>query len=234
MKSFELNAELRTAHGRAQNRRLRHQGRVPTILYGGAGEPVMLSVDRNELDRHLDNDAFYSHVIKVKVKDGSTEEVVLRDLQRHPARPFVQHVDLLRVVAGEVLRMDIPLRFTGQEDAPGVTEENGVFQHNMNEVEVECLPRDLPEYIGVDCAQMALHDAVHLSDLKMPEGVQIVELMHDEEADRTVVSVQLPRAAIELEQEEAAAAELAAADRAADAEGSDDADSEAKGDEEDK
>lgn len=234
MKSFELNAEPRTAHGRAQNRRLRHQGRVPAILYGGGGEPAMLSIDSNELDRHLDNEAFYSHVIKVKIKGGGSEEVVLRALQRHPARPFILHMDLLRIVAGEALRMNIPLHFTGQEKAPGVVDEGGVFQHNMNDVEIECLPRNLPEYIEVDCSQMVLHDAIHLSQLTMPEGVQIVELMHeDEEAvDRTVVSVQLPRAAIELEQEEAE--EAAAAEMAADIEDEDGDDSEeAEGDDKD-
>lgn len=239
MKSFELNAETRTAHGRAQNRRLRREGRVPTILYGGAGEPVMLSVDRDDLNHHLDNEAFYSHIIKVNIKDGGTEEVVLRDLQRHPARPFVQHMDLLRVVAGEALRMHIPLRFEGQEKAPGVVDEGGVFQHNMNDVEIECLPRDLPEYLEVDCSQMALHDAIHLTELKVPEGVQIVELMHEEDFDRAVVSVQLPRAAIELEAEEEAEAEAALESEAAEAAGEGDeaegeAAEDAKDDEEDK
>ena len=229
MKPFELNAETRTAHGRPQNRRLRREGRVPAILYGGNGDPVMLSVDRDDLNHHLDNEAFYSHVIKINIKDGATEEAVLRDLQRHPARPFILHMDLLRIVAGETLRMNIPLHFVGEEKAPGVVDGGGIFQHNMNDLEVECLPRNLPEYIEVDCSTMGLHDAFHLSDLIMPEGVELVELMHEDSADLTVVSVQLPRAAIELEAEEAeeaAAAEMAAAIEDEDGEDGEDADGE--------
>ncbi len=211
MKPFELNAEVRTAHGRPQNRRLRREGRVPAILYGGNGEPVMLHVDRDDLNHHLDNEAFYSHVIKINIKDGATEEAVLRALQRHPARALIQHMDLLRIVVGETLRMSIPLHFIGEEKAPGVVDEAGIFQHSRNDVEVECLPRNLPEYIEVDCSTIGLHDVFYLSDLKMPEGVELVEMMHEDFADATVASVQLPRAALELEAEEAEAADMAAA-----------------------
>ncbi|MDT0636355.1 50S ribosomal protein L25/general stress protein Ctc [Spectribacter hydrogenoxidans] len=239
MKPFELNAETRTAQGRAENRRLRRQGKVPAIIYGGAGEPLMLSFDHDDLSHHLANEAFYSHVIKINVPGGKPEEVVLRDLQRHPARPFVQHVDLLRVVAGEALRMNVPLHFIGEDDCPGIKEEGGIATHSMNDVEVECLPRNLPEYIEVDCSALAVNDALHLSDLKLPEGVELVDLMH--ETDRTVVTIQLPRAALELEEEEAAEAEAAAEEAAAEEEAGDDSesdeddsDSEASGDDEDK
>ncbi|WP_353176983.1 50S ribosomal protein L25/general stress protein Ctc [Salinisphaera sp. T5B8] len=213
MEAFELNAEKRTAKGRAENRRLRREGRVPAIIYGGNGEPVMLTLEHNDLDHHLDNEAFFSHIIKIKIDGGATEEVVLRDLQRHPAKPFIEHADFLRIVAGEALRMSVPLHFVGEEECPGVADEDGVVQHNMNDIEIECLPRDLPEYIEVDCSKLHLHDSVHLSELVLPEGVQIVELMGDEEdqTDRTVVSVQVPRAAIELEAEEEAEAEAEAA-----------------------
>ncbi|MDA3922068.1 MAG: 50S ribosomal protein L25/general stress protein Ctc [Salinisphaera sp.] len=213
MEAFELNAQGRTATGRAENRRLRRSGRVPAIIYGGKGEPVMFSLDHNDLNHHLDNEAFFSHIIKLKI-DGSTEEAVLRDLQRHPARPFIEHADFLRIVAGEALRMSVPLHFAGADECPGVTDEGGVIQHNMNEIEIECLPRNLPEYIEIDCTQLHLHDAVHLSQLVLPEGVQIVELMGEEEEqnDLTVVSVQVPRAAIALEAEEEAEAEAAAAE----------------------
>lgn len=215
MEAFELNAEKRTAKGRAENRRLRREGRVPAIIYGGNGEPVMLTLEHNDLDHHLENEAFFSHIIKIHV-DGQTEEAVLRDLQRHPAKPFIEHADFLRVVAGETLRMSVPLHFVGEEECPGVADEDGVIQHNMNDVEIECLPRNLPEYIEVDCSKLHLHDAVHLSELVLPDGVEIVELMGDEEDqhDRTVVSVQVPRAAIELEAEDEAAAEEAAAEEA--------------------
>ncbi|MES1943340.1 ribosomal 5S rRNA E-loop binding protein Ctc/L25/TL5 [Salinisphaera sp. PC39] len=238
MKPFELNVEKRTAQGRAANRRLRREGKVPAVLYGGNDEPLMLSVDHDDLDHHLDNEAFYSHVIKINVAGGKAEEAVLRDLQRHPSKPFIQHMDLLRVVAGEALRMHVPLHFIGEDDCPGVKEEGGIIQHSMNDVEVECLPRNLPEYIEVDCSALNVNDAVHLSELTLPEGVELVDLMHD--TDRTVVSVQLPRAAIELEEEEAAEAEAAAeeaeaeADSEAASEETEDSEGESGEDEEDK
>lgn len=239
MKPFELNVEKRTAQGRAENRRLRREGKVPAILYGGKGDPLMLAVEHDDLDHHLDNEAFYSHVIKINVAGGETEEAVLRDLQRHPSKPFIQHMDLLRVVAGEKLRMQVPLHFEGEEDCPGIKEEGGIAQHSMNDVEVECLPRDLPEYIEVDCRTLAVGDSVHLSDLKLPQGVELVDLMH--ETDRTVVTIQLPRAAIELEEEEAAEAEVAAEEAAAEdteageeEEGAGESEEESGGEDEDK
>ena len=223
MEAFELNAEKRTAKGRAENRRLRRAGQVPAIIYGGNGDPVMLSLEHNDLDHHLDNEAFFSHIIKIHVAGGGTEEAVLRDLQRHPAKPFIEHADFLRIVAGEALRMSVPLHFAGEDECPGVVDEDGVIQHNMNDVEIECLPRNLPEYIEVDCSKLGLNDSIHLSELVLPEGVQIVDLMGDEEDqnDLTVVSVQVPRAAIELEEEDAEAAEAAEEGEDADGESED-------------
>ncbi|RJS94434.1 50S ribosomal protein L25/general stress protein Ctc [Salinisphaera sp. Q1T1-3] len=216
MDAFELNADKRSATGRAENKRLRKSGRVPAIIYGGNGDPVKLSFNHNDLVHHLDNEAFFSHIIKIHVDGGETEEVVLRDLQRHPAKPFVEHADFLRIVAGEALRMHVPLHFVGEEECPGVVDEDGVIQHNMNDVEIECLPRDLPEFIEVDCSKLNLHDSVHLSELVLPKDVQLVELMGEEEEqnDLTVVTVQVPRAAVELEAEEEAEAEAEAAEQA--------------------
>jgi large subunit ribosomal protein L25 len=238
MEAFELNAEQRTAKGRAENRRLRREGRVPAIIYGGNGEPIMLTLEHNDLAHHLDNEAFFSHIIKININGKKTEEAVLRALQRHPAKPFIEHADFLRIVAGETLRMSVPLHFAGEDECPGVADEDGVIQHNMNEIEIECLPRNLPEYIEIDCSKLHLHDAVHLSELVLPEGVEIVELMGDEEdrVDRTVVSVQVPRAAIELEAEDEAEAEAAAAEEAGESdEGAEGGDSEdASSEDEDK
>lgn len=214
MEAFELNAEKRNTTGRAENKRLRKAGRVPAIIYGGNGDPLKLSFNHNDLVHHLDNEAFFSHIIKINVAGGQTEEAVLRDLQRHPAKPFVEHADFLRIVAGEALRMHVPLHFAGEEESPGVVEESGVIQHNMNDIEIECLPRNLPEYIEVDCRNLHLNDAVHLSELVLPAGVTVVELMGEEEEeqnDPTVVSVQVPRAAVELEAEEGAESEAEAA-----------------------
>lgn len=210
MDAFELNAETRTTTGSAESRRLRRRGRVPAIIYGGNDEPTMVSFERNDLDHHLHNEAFYSHVIKIRIDGGKPEEAVLRDLQRHPARPFVEHADFLRVVAHETLRMNVPLHFAGEEEAPGVKEEDGIIQRVMNEVEIECLPRDLPEYIEVDVSGLHVNDSVHLSELTLPQGVEVVELLNaeDDAEESTVVSVQLPRAAVE-ETEEAEEAEAA-------------------------
>ena len=238
MEAFELNAEKRQSTGRAENKRLRKTGRVPAIIYGGNGDPKMVSFNHNDLSHHLDNEAFFSHIIKINVEGDETEEAVLRALQRHPAKPFIEHADFLRIVAGEALRMSIPLHFIGEEVSPGVVDEDGVISHNMNDVEIECLPRDLPEYIEVDCSKLNLNDSVHLSDLVVPAGVQIVDLMgdEDEQNDQTVVTVQIPRAAVELEAEEEAEAEAAAAEEAEaegeDSESADDGDSD--GEDEDK
>lgn len=236
MEAFELNAEKRQSTGRAENKRLRKTGRVPAIIYGGNGDPKMVSFNHNDLSHHLDNEAFFSHIIKINVEGGETEEAVLRALQRHPAKPFIEHADFLRIVAGEALRMSIPLHFIGEEVAPGVIDEDGVISHNMNDVEIECLPRDLPEYIEVDCSKLNLNDSVHLSDLVVPAGVQIVDLMgdEDEQNDQTVVTVQIPRAAVELEAEEEAEAEAAAAEDAEAEDGESNDDSDADGEGEDK
>lgn len=225
MEAFELEAEKRTATGRAENKRLRKAGRVPAIIYGGEGEPVMVSLAHNELVQRLDNEAFFSHVIKIKV-GRKTEQTVLRALQRHPAKPFVEHADFLRVVAGEKLRMGVPLHFVDVETCPGVVDGGGILQHNLTEVEIECLPSNIPEFIDVFCGRLQLNDAVHLSDLALPEGVQIVSLL-GEDADQnnlTVVSVQAPRVAAEAEDEEAETALEGEADEQEDSESGEGAD----------
>lgn len=217
MDAFELNAEQRTATGRAENRRLRKTGRVPAIIYGGNEEPRMVAFQHNQLERQLDNEAFFSHVIKIHVDGGKTENVVLRDLQRHPAKPFIEHLDFLRVVAGEALRMAVPLHFIGEDECPGVVEDGGFAQRSLMEVEVECLPGDLPENIEVDCSQLQLNDVIHLSELTVPKGVTLVDLMgeEDEQNDLAVLSIQQPQAAPAEDDEEAAEEDSAESDESA-------------------
>lgn len=208
MEAFELNAEKRRETGSAASRRLRKQGRVPAVIYGGKGTPLMVTFDHDELGHRLDNEAFFSHVINITVDGGRPVEAVLRDLQRHPARPFIEHVDFLRIVATEKLRMSVPVHLLGAEDAPGVKAEGGIVQHVLTEVEIECLPRDLPENIEVDISAMELNATVHLSDLTVPQGVDIVALAYaeeDEEVDSLVLSIQLPRAEAAEDEVEAAA-----------------------------
>lgn len=221
MEAFELNAQQRTGTGTSESRRLRKQGRVPAIIYGGNDEPAMVSLSHDELIRHMGNEAFFSHVIKVHVDGKNAQDVVLRDMQRHPARPFVEHVDLMRVVADEALRMSVPFHFTGEQECPGVKTEGGMVQRVMTEVQIECLPRDLPEYIEVDVSALNVGDSLHLGQVALPAGVQFVELLTAEEGDEesTIVSVQLPRAAVEEEAEEEVVASADDEDAAADSSG---------------
>lgn len=205
--SFELNAESRTDTGKGASRRLRRTGKIPAIMYGGNKDPESLTLNHNEVIRNLENEAFYSHILTVNV-GGSKTRAVLRDLQRHPSKPFVQHMDLQRVSEAEKLRMNVPLHFIGEEDAPGV-KAGGMVSHEIIEVEIECLPRDLPEYVEVDVSGLDIGDSLHLSDLKMPEGAVLLELARGEGHDLGVVSVHAKRVVEEVE-EEVAAPEAAA------------------------
>ncbi len=209
---FELNAEPRDDLGKGASRRLRRQGRVPAVMYGAGGDVRALSLHHNEVMHQLQNDAFYSHILNVKI--GSQEErAILRDLQRHPFKPAILHMDLQRVTAHEKLRMRVPLHFLNEESARGVKEEGGVISHLMIDLEVTCLPKDLPESIEVDVADLGLGDSIHLSELKLPEGVEIPELVHGPEHDLAVVNVHHRR--IETEEEEEEAAEIEAEGAAA-------------------
>jgi large subunit ribosomal protein L25 len=205
--SFELNAEPRADTGKGASRRLRRTGKIPAIMYGGNKDPESLTLNHNEVIRNLENEAFYSHILTVNV-GGSKTRAVLRDLQRHPSKPFVQHMDLQRVSEAEKLRMNVPLHFIGEEDAPGV-KAGGMVSHEIIEVEIECLPRDLPEYVEVDVSGLDIGDSLHLSDLKMPEGAVLLELARGEGHDLGVVSVHAKRVVEEVE-EEVAAPEAAA------------------------
>ncbi len=206
--AFELNAEFRETQGKGASRRLRHANKVPAILYGGHREPRALALDHTKLLLMLENERFYSTIINLKVGDVS-QAAVLKDVQRHPARNAVLHVDLLRVLENEKIRMMIPLHFKGDGAAPGV-KKGGVVSHLRNDIEVSCLPKDLPEFVEVDVSHMDINDLLHLSDLKLPEGVEILELSHGR--DSPIVSVHHARAEeVDQPTEEAAAAAAAAA-----------------------
>jgi large subunit ribosomal protein L25 len=202
---FVLNAEVRATQGKGASRRLRREGKVPAVLYGGHKDPVMLMIGGFELENRLKNEAFYSHILTLNI-GGKEESAVLKDLQRHPARTVVTHLDLQRVVADEELRMHVPLHFKGEDVAPGVKQGGGVVQHHQVDVEVLCLPKYLPEFIEVDVSAMELNDAIHLSHLKLPEGVKLAALQHDD--DQAVVSVQIPRIIEEPVVEAAPAADV--------------------------
>jgi large subunit ribosomal protein L25 len=198
MKAFEINAEKRSDMGKGASRRLRRAGVIPAILYGGHKDPLALQVHNNEMVKHLEQEAFYSHILTLHC-DGATERVVLKDLQRHPYKAQVLHVDLMRVDEHEKLTMRVPLHFVNEDKCIGVKQEGGAISHLMTELEIVCLPKDLPEYIEVDVAEVRVGHAVHLGDLKLPAGVEIAALVHGGDAAQAVFSVHVPRVAEEGE-----------------------------------
>jgi large subunit ribosomal protein L25 len=210
MTDFVLNAELRNDMGKGASRRLRGTGKVPAILYGGHQEPTSITLIHNELMHQLSNEAFFSHILTIKL-GGKDESAIVKDVQRHPSKPLIQHIDLQRVSATETIRVHVPLHFINANTAPGVKESGGIVTHNLIEAEVQCLPKDLPEFIEVDLGNMALNEIIHLSDLKLPAGVELVELSHGESHDQAVASIHLPRAAKEPTEEAAPTGEAPAA-----------------------
>jgi large subunit ribosomal protein L25 len=188
--SFVVTAELRTDQGKGASRRLRRTGKVPAIIYGGKDQPQQLALNHNEMRKHLETEAFYSHILTLKF-DGKEQQAVLKDIQRHPAEPLLLHFDFQRVFADQAIRMEVPLHFKGGEVAPGVKVGGGVVEHHVMQVTVECLPRDLPEFIEVDLSKLELNDAIHLSHLKLPAGVALVELKHGK--DPSIAAVHVPR-----------------------------------------
>jgi len=201
MQQFELIAEPRTDVGKGASRRLRRTGKVPGVLYGTGKEAVSIMLDHDDLVHHLENEAFYSHILKLKL-GKKTEEVVLRDLQRHPYKTKLLHIDLQRILATEKISMRVPIHILNETTCPGVKEEKGIVNSLMTQLEVLCLPKDLPEYIEIDIAQLHVGDSIHLSDLKLPEGVELELLVSGGDPDQTVLSIQHPQAEEEVEAEE--------------------------------
>ena len=195
---FSIDAQPRSDMGKGASRRLRHAGLVPGIIYGAHRDPEMVSLVHSDLLLHLENEAFYSHILTVNVEDRA-EEVILKDVQRHPAKPFVQHVDFQRVSAKEKIKTHVPIHFIAEDKAPGV-KMGGMVSHHVADVEVSCLPKDLPEFIGVDMSAMELGDTVTLSGLVLPEGVEIPVLAQGDEYDIPVVSIHTGHAAPEEEE----------------------------------
>lgn len=184
---FEFMAESRSTVGTSAAKVVRRQGRVPAVIYGGDKAPEMLSLDHNEVLKHLAHEAVYSHVLDVKVS-GSTEKAVLKHIQRHPAKPQILHIDFLRVDDAHKLRVHVPLHFKNEDTCVGV-KKGGVVTHSMVDVVVSCMPSILPEFIEVDLASIDIGGIVHLSDLVLPPGVEIPELSQGQEHDHPVVQV---------------------------------------------
>ena len=199
MDQFELAVSTRSVAGKGASRRLRREKLVPAIVYGGESAPESIQVDKFELVNHMKHEAFYSHVLTLNFGDRN-ESVVLKDVQRHPFKPEVLHVDFQRVVKGEQLNMHVPLHFINEDKCAGV-KAGGLLAKQMNEIEITCLPQNLPEYIEVDLANLNTGEAIHLADLKLAEGLTITALAHGGDSAQPVVSVSPPKGGADAEEE---------------------------------
>ncbi len=203
---FKLDAESRSDLGKGASRRLRRTGRVPAIVYGEGTDPQSISLDHNKVFHALENEAFYSHILNLNV-EGKAQKVILRDMQRHPAKAVIMHMDFQCVSDEHELHMHVPLHFVGEDVCHGVKMEGGQISHQMIEVEVTCLPKDIPEFIEVDLTSLHIGDSIHLSELKLPEGVILTALTHGEDYDQQVVNVHATKVVSEESADESAGSE---------------------------
>ena len=185
--NFTLNAQTRTNEGKGASRRLRRlEQKVPAVIYGGSNAAQSITLELRELVKALESEAFYSHILTINI-DGKPQSAVLKALQRHPVKNLPMHADFLRVDAAQKLTMKVPLHFLNQDTSPAGKTAGVLVLHELNEVEVSCLPKDLPEFIEIDLGALALGDIIHLSDLKLPAGVELPELKLGKEHDVAVV-----------------------------------------------
>lgn len=209
-----LNATKRDDMGKGASRRLRRTGYVPAIVYGSKKEPVAITLEQREIQKEMKNEAFYSQILTVTL-DGNEQQFILKSLQRHAYKPLVMHMDLERVSQDKKITVHVPVHYLNEEKAAGV-KAGGVVSHHIAELEISCLPANLPEYLEVDLLNLELDKTLHLSDLKLPQGVTSVALSHED--DKAVVSIHIPKAAPVEDEEasvEAAASETTAKDEAA-------------------
>ncbi len=189
--NYVLEAELRTEQGKGASRRLRREDKMPAIVYGAGKEPVAITLTHHVIRNHLDDEAFYSQILTLKL-EGKEEKVVLRDVQRHPSKALILHLDLMRIDENELLRTHVPLHFINEDSAPGV-KLGGIVNHLLTDVEITCLPSALPEFIEVDLGALGVGETIHMSDIKLPPGVELPELAQGPEHDLAVVIIQKGR-----------------------------------------
>ena len=187
---FELEFQARESTGKGHNRRLRREGRVPGVLYGAGRDARPISLDWNTLMHQMEREAFYTSILSLK-EGGNTQPVIVKDVQRHPIKPQILHIDFQRILEDEEISLNVPIHFLGEEQAKGVKLQGGEIQHLMTEIEISCLPKDLPEFIELDVSKLELNEVLHLSDVAVPEGVTFTELAH--EHDPAVVAINPPR-----------------------------------------
>ena len=230
---IHLNAEPRSVSGKGASRRLRHENLVPAIVYGGDHDPVTISIKQNEFMHELENEAIYTQIINLQV-GSTTEEVILRDLQRHPYKNKVLHADFYRIDNKKPLKVVVPIHILNAEECVGVKSDGGMLTHLISEIEIISLPKDLPEYLEIDAENLHLGETLHLSDITLPSGVEIVSLTHVDEEDEHdahdmgVLAVVKTRAEEEISDDAPEAPETEGDEEA---EGGDDSEGDSKGDE---
>lgn len=193
MSDFTLNASVRNDLGKGASRRLRRANlEVPAIVYGGESAPQPISLEKSAFYKAIESESFFSSVIELVI-DGKREKVVVRDLQRHPYKPLVTHADFMRVDATHEITINVPLHVVGEEKSKGVKDQGGELHVLSNEIQISCLPKDLPDFLEVDITDVELGTTLHLSDLKLPAGVTLVDLTHGEDHDNAILSISKPK-----------------------------------------
>ena len=207
-------AEIREDVGKGASRRLRREGKIPAVVYGGHSEPVTLSLQQEEMLHATNNESFFSSILEIKVGKDRAQQVVVRDMHRHPFKPVIMHIDFMRVSAEEVLKISVPIHFVGEEESPAGKASGVVIQHQLTEIEITALPKDIPEFLSVDLSLMDAGDAVMLSSVELPEGVSVPALeIEGEDYDTPVAN------AVHVKESQGTGAAAAAEAEAALAEG---------------
>ena len=190
MSTFKINAELRDDMGKGASRRLRRENKVPCIIYGSNRDPRAVSIEHHKVLRYIEDESFFTSILELKASGGQRQNVVLRDMQRHPSKPIIMHMDFQRVADDVEITMNIPLHFMNEEESQAAKTAGVIVSHQLTEVEISCLPGNLPEYIEIDLADFNEGDIVRLSNLKLPEGVALTAFTHGdvEDHDEVVVS----------------------------------------------
>jgi large subunit ribosomal protein L25 len=205
MSNFKINAELRDDLGKGASRRLRRENKVPCIIYGGDRDPRSISIEHNKVLRFIEEESFFTSILELKATGGKRQSVILRDMQRHPAKPIIMHMDFQRINDDEEITMNIPLHFLNEDECEAAKTAGIIVSHQITDVEVACLPADLPEFIEIDLANFNEGDIIRLSNIALPKGVTLTAFTHGdvEEHDEVVVATTHVQAIVEDEDSEA-------------------------------
>lgn len=183
-----INAEIREDVGKGASRRLRHQGKIPAVIYGGHRDPATLTIEHDPLRHRAEQESFFSSILVIQVPDGRTQKVIVRDVQHHPYKAQIMHLDFMRVSDEEILRMHVPIHYTGESESPAGKASGVVIQHLVTEIEIAALPGNLPSFLDINLSQLKIGDVVMLSDIQLPEGVQIPALGEGGSGDQMIAN----------------------------------------------